>query len=280
MFKPNCLIITIAPEICLKSTRVRLFHEKFLKKNILSYLEFEGAGFSQILVRSGRMYLFTEQTEKALATLKNCFGIYKMSLAKEEQISSVEEVVKIGSKIGVEKLVGTFAVRAKSFDQDVKSKKIEELLGAEILKQNPNLKVNLSKPNSQLNVILLGKKVYFYFEEVNGAQGMPIGTQGIAALIGENKKELKKIAFSLLKSGCRVVTVDSELRGLDKWNNCIEIKDISLEEAKESYSFGRIKAFFCDGKTEYEVEKIEKLVETKPFAPLFCVEMLNISVLA
>ena len=271
MLKSNCVVATLSPEICLKSKQVRNFYEKVLRKNIIEYLKFSGLSYSQIIFTGGRMYIYSDQAEKALESLKNCFGIYKMSLAKEESINGVEEIVEMGSKIAIRKLNKTFAVRAKSYDKDVKSKKLEELLGAEILKQNPSLKVNLSKPKTQFNVILMGEKVYFYFEETSGANGMPIGTQGVVALVGENKNELKKIAFSLLKSGCRVLSVNNELTGMSNWNNCSEVKNISIEEAKELYGFGRIKAFFCDAKTTSGVEKIEKMIETKPFSPFFCV---------
>ena len=64
MFKPNCLILTLAPEICLKSKQVRIFYEKFLKKNIIEYLKFDEVEYTQILVRSGRMYIFSTEVEK------------------------------------------------------------------------------------------------------------------------------------------------------------------------------------------------------------------------
>ena len=99
---------------------------------------------------------------------------------------------------------------------------------------------------------------------------MPIGTQGVVALIGKDKNKLKKLAFGLLKTGCRVLTVDNELTGLAKWNNCLEPKDVSLDEAKKSYSLGRMRAFFCDATSLYEKEKIDKEIGIKSFAPLFC----------
>jgi len=275
MFKPNCLIITLSPEICLKSKQVRVFYEKFLKKNIIEYLKFDGVAYSQIMLRGGRMYIFSEEAAKALSSLKNCFGIYKFSLAQESEINHLDELVKIGSEIGVEKLKGTFAVRAKSYDKDIKSQQIQELLGEKILAQKPMLKVDLSVPKTQLNCILIGKKVYFYFEEIFGPKGMPIGTQGVVALLGKDKEELAKIAIGLLKTGCRVLTVDCELKGVAKWNNCLEPKDISLSEAKDSYALGRIKAFFCDAKDIYEKEKIIAKIETKPFSPLFCIASLD-----
>ena len=163
MFKPNCLIITLSPEICLKSTQVRVFYEKFLKKNIIEYLKFDGVKYSQIMVRGGRMYLFSEEAEKALSSLKNCFGIYKFTVAQESEIGHFDDLLKIGTDVSVEKLKGTFAVRAKSYDKDIKSSQIQELLGEKILNKNPVLKVDLSSPKTQLNCILIGKKVYFYF---------------------------------------------------------------------------------------------------------------------
>jgi adenylyl- and sulfurtransferase ThiI len=276
MFKPNCLILILAPEICLKSKQVRIFYEKFLKKNIIEYLKFDEVEYSQILVRSGRMYIFSKEASKVRDSIKNCFGIYKFMLAEEKEITGLEELIKLGCEIGVEKLEGTFAVRAKSYDKNIRSKKIEELLGGEILKHKPELKVDLSKPKTQLNCILIKNKVYFYYEESFGSKGMPIGTQGVVALIGKDKVALKKIAVGLLKTGCRVLTVDSELVGLAKYNNRLEIKDVSLAEAKDSYSLGRVRAFFCDAKTLYEKEKIEKEIETKPFSPLFSIAEINI----
>jgi len=277
MFQPNCLIITLSPEICLKSKQVRIFYEKFLKKNVIEYLKFNEVEYSQILVRSGRMYIFSVEAEKVAVSIKNCFGIYKFTLAEEKDITGLEDLIELGAKIGVEKLEGTFAVRAKSYDKNVRSKQIEEALGGAILEKKPELKVNLSKPQTQLNCILIKNKVYFYFEEIPGIKGMPIGTQGVVAVIGEDKDKLKKIAYGLLKTGCRVLSVDNELRGMAKWNNCVEIKDVSLQEAKDSYELGRVRAFFCDATTLYEKEKIEKEIETRPFSPLFCLVDLDMA---
>ena len=270
MFKSNCAIFTLAPEICLKSSQVRIFYERILKKNIIEYLKFDGIDYSQIIVRSGRMYIFSNQADKVVDSLKNCFGIYKFALAEEREINSIEEIATLGAELAIDELDGTFAVRAKSYDKDVRSKEIEQLTGSKILEKKPELKVNLSKPDTQLNCILIGKKAYFYFKEIPGPKGMPIGTQGVVALIGKDKNSLKRIALGLLKTGCRVCTVDLELTGLARYNNCSEPKVISLDEAKESYSLGRIKAFFCDCENEYEKEKVEKLIQTKPFSPLFC----------
>ena len=100
---------------------------------------------------------------------------------------------------------------------------------------------------------------------------MPIGTQGIVALIGDDVEKLERIGFGLLKTGCRIKTIDTKLEGLLKWNNCVEPQEISLDEAKELYSVGRIKAFFCDAENYYEQEKIKDKLGTKPFAPLFCI---------
>ena len=277
MFKPNCLILTLAPEICLKSKQVRIFYEKFLKKNIIEYLKFDEVEYTQILVRSGRMYIFSTEVEKVASSIKTCFGIYKFTLAEEKDITGLEDLIKLGAKLGVEKLDGTFAVRAKSYDKNVRSKQIEEALGSAILEKKPELKVNLSKPQTQLNCILIKNKVYFYFEDIFGIKGMPIGTQGVVAVIGEDKDKLKKIVYGLLKTGCRVLSVDNEIPGMAKWNNCVEIKDVSLQEAKDSYSLGRVRAFFCDATTLYEKEKIEKEIETKPFSPLFCLADLNMA---
>ena len=193
MFKPNCLILTLAPEICLKSKQVRIFYEKFLKKNVIECLKFDEIEYTQILVRSGRMYIFSVEVKKVASSIKNCFGIYKFVLAEEKDIKDFNELVALGSELGVEKLEGTFAVRAKSYDKNVRSKQIEETLGGAILEKKPELKVNLSKPQTQLNCILIKNKVYFYFEEIPGIKGMPIGTQGVVAVIGEDKDKLKKL---------------------------------------------------------------------------------------
>ena len=249
MFKPNCVLALLSPEISLKSNAVQKRFHLMLKDNIKLDIKNAGAKYLNIYYRTGRFFIDTTEPEKVINALKNTFGLYQLIEVQKEKIFVKEEIMSYGLDLCLD-FKGSFAIRCKSRGNPLNSMEVERELGAEVVAKK-NLKVNLTNPDNQLNILIFNDKTYFYFKGINGAKGMPVGVQGKVALFGENKQ----LTFYLNKFGCTVVNVDK---------NNLE----SIEKAKKLYRETKVKAFFCEAKTIKERKEFDKLAGIKVFAPL------------
>jgi len=273
MFFPNCVVALLSPEISLKSDEVRHFIVKRLRENAFLYFKHFKVSCANSETHGGRMIFFVDAPKKAVQALEKCFGFHFLCPAQEIHFSSMEELSKIVVGLCKGKLSKTFAVRGKSFSKEVGSLDLNKALGAAILAQFPALKVNLDSPKSEVHCLTFGERAFIWFEEVEGAHGMPVSAQGTAALLCNygSKKEDSRLAWFLMRTGCRVSLVDGKEKDFVKaseWNSFQPFTSISIEEAKSRYVEGRIKAFFCVGKTTKKAEEASAAAGTKVFAPL------------
>jgi hypothetical protein len=273
MFSPNCVVALLAPEMAIKSSAVRVFMQQRLKKNVLLCLKNNGLKPERIVFLWGRFLIFSKTPVQVIEILKKCFGVHALYLAEERIFSSFEELENISVDVCSGRLEdGSFAVRGKSFVKDFSSKRLEEELGAALLRAFPKLKVNLGSPQKELFCVVDKNKVVLFFERVLAAQGMPVSSQGKAALLvdGYYKKDLVELGLFLLKSGCSLLLVGSkaiELKELFEWNSFQKVKFVPIEVAKEYYSHEGIRAFFSPARTVKQAEQDSVLVGVKCFAP-------------
>jgi adenylyl- and sulfurtransferase ThiI len=276
MFEPNCVIVTIAPEVSLKTFFVRRFIEKKLRENIKAALKEKKVSFDSIELFGARYVISSGEPKKVFSALKKCFGIYLISPAQKVPFNNLEGLSEKGAEISKSVLKkGTFAVKGKSYSNDFSSKDIENLLGAKILSQNKRLEVSLSKPDKVCHCISGNGKAFFYFEVEKGADGFPVGSQGCVALIPSKKNSGNLgVAWLLMRSGCRVVIADncnfSEkcFGKLKEWNSFKELKKVSIDECRRRCEAGRITAVFTSEADLRKISELNKIFGAKVFAPL------------
>lgn len=277
MFEPNCVVVLPFSEIAIKGAQVRSFIEKRLKKNMTNYFEHFNVPCEKIIHYSGRMIIHSTEPQKVVESLKSCFGINLLFLAREERFSDLEELATIGASLCKDSFKeGNFAVRGKSFSNSFSSKKLEETIGGKILDNAPSLKVKLKNPEKEFYCIAFEKKAYFYFEPIKGASGMPVGSQGRAALLvtkESKQKEVLLLGKHLLKMGCTIAFVSEkelsfEINSLEEFNYFKPLKVYSIAEAKELYQKQDIRAFFSSASTLSQTKKDSELAGLKVFAPL------------
>ncbi|MCX6801296.1 MAG: THUMP domain-containing protein [Candidatus Diapherotrites archaeon] len=275
MFEPNCVIVTIAPEVSLKTFFVRRFIEKKLRENIKAALKEKKVSFDSIELFGARYVISSGEPKKVLGALKKCFGIYLISLAQKVPFNNLDRLSEKGAEISKSVLEkGTFAVKGKSYSNDFSSKDIENLLGAKILSQNKRLKVSLSKPDKVCHCISGNGKAFFYFEVEKGANGFPVGSQGCVAFIPSKKNsENLRVAWLLMRSGCRVVIASpenfpgAELKKLAEWNSFENLKKVSIDECRRRCEAWRITAFFTPETDLKKIHELNKIFGAKVFAP-------------
>ena len=277
MFSPNCVVVVPSPEISIKSAPVRGFMLKKLHKVMELCLKHVGVVADSWVTLASRVIITTNSPQVVLDSLRNCFGINSLALAQEVKFSSLENL--LGSGVDFSKGVissGTFAIRGKSFVREFSSKELEIALGSALIDAVPSLKVNLSSPERELFCIVHKEKAFFYFEQVAGAMGMPLGSQGKAGFFiseGAQEKEVLSVAKNILKVGCSLVLVSQKPLNfsfveLESFNGFRSFNWISLSVAMESFLSGKISAFFSSASTFNEAKNDSKVLGVKVFAPL------------
>lgn len=264
MFEPNCVIAIISPEVSLKSKKVRKQIESILKQTIINNLEKNLVKYSVVSISAGRIFVFTKEVKKTIKILEKIFGIYYLFPAQEEKITGFENICNFALNISKKNIFGDFAIRCKSFLKEKNSKDFEIEIGSKILSNIKDTKVNLSKPMTQLNLIVFENKAFFYFDCFEGAKGMPVLSQGNVVLVSFSKKNSEKLALQLFKSGCNVFSIGKKIVLKDYF---LETKKISIEQAKKFYENNSVAAFFTDAKSIREKKIVEKEFGVKIFAP-------------
>ncbi|MGI5841691.1 MAG: tRNA uracil 4-sulfurtransferase ThiI [Christensenellales bacterium] len=186
-------------ELYLKGENQKLFI-KALISNIKTALH----GLEYKLERA-QARLFVKTTEDHLKAvmkkLENVFGLSSYSVVEEVQADKdvIEEFV---GQITTNKK--TFRVNVKRADKSfpVKSIEFERHLGGIVLKNNPNLKVDLTKPEFVVNIdIRENKKAYIYFDSIPGAGGLPLGTAGKGLLLLSGGIDSPVAGYQIAKRG-------------------------------------------------------------------------------
>jgi hypothetical protein len=272
MFEPNCVIVLLAPEISLKSRPVQKRMHEIIKNNIVIALKNNGLDYAKVISRSGRVFFDTTDSVSAIEVLKNSFGLNLLFATQKIVCEELkfESILNNSLDCCKTKINGEFAVRAKSFNKKIDARKLERELGSEILDNISSTKVNLTKPNTQCNILIFDKEVFVYFEAVNGIKGMPVGTQGRVVLNITDAKKGEELAISLMKVGCLPVLIKNKVSSkidLKKYNSYQDLKIVTLEESKTLFYKRKVGAFFCDFKNLKDKKEFDKLISVKSFAP-------------
>jgi thiamine biosynthesis protein ThiI len=173
------LLIKYSPEIFLKGLNKGKFEKKLIKniKNVIKDLEYE------FITDQGRWFIEFKDIEEGVKRVKRVFGVSEVCIVTEVQ-PSLEEIEKQSLKEALESKASTFKVETnranKSFPGT--SMDVSRDVGAYILSNSENLKVNISKPECIVN-IEIREKAYVYSKRIKAVAGMPYGTNGSTMLM-------------------------------------------------------------------------------------------------
>lgn len=168
-------------ELFLKGNNKNYF-EKVLTQNIYKHLE----GFEYNFVKTSGRYIITDYDESVedqlIDKLTKVFGIH--SISPSDMVESVLE--NIEKLVGEIRLTGTFKIKVNRADKSfpLNSQQLSAHLGGVILKNNPDLIVDLHNPEHIVNVdIRENKKTFVFSSSIKGALGLPLGTGGKGLLL-------------------------------------------------------------------------------------------------
>ncbi|MCD6463659.1 MAG: tRNA 4-thiouridine(8) synthase ThiI [Thermotogae bacterium] len=194
-------------EIGLKG-RNRSDFEKRLLENIKTTFGKE----VDIHIRHKRLILpvVDEETLKLYERLRFVAGIQSYSLAymtdrsKDQILKAIIELVE-NEKDGV----STFKVETRRSYKKFpwSSMEFSALMGEEILKRFPYLKVNLKEPDLLIGVEIREEGAYVFTEKAKGMGGLPVGSSGKGMVLLSGGIDSPVAAWMMMKRGVRIEAV-------------------------------------------------------------------------
>ncbi len=201
----NLLLIRYG-EIALKGKN-RPFFEKKLLNNIKAALQ--GLQPFQVNFRRGRYYvaIAEENIFPALRRLQKVCGIVSISpvstaeLALDDICRQAFNLLKASHQPGMTFKVNTRRAN-KSFPHT--SPEVSRLVGAHILKKEPDLKVDVHNPATAINIEIREKNAYLYSQVFPGTGGLPVGVTGKGLLLLSGGIDSPVAGWMALKRGVEI----------------------------------------------------------------------------
>ena len=193
-------------EIAIKGKNRYIFEDALVAQ--IKYQLRNVEGKFRIAKESGRIFVYTEgefDYEEAIEALKRVFGIFSICPAVVLEDEGFEKLSQDVSSY-VKKLYGdkelTFKVntRRNKKTYPMQSMEVSSELGAVILDNCPNMKVDVHHPDVYVNVEIRNK-IYLYSENIPGPGGMPLGTNGRAMLLLSGGIDSPVAGYMIAKRG-------------------------------------------------------------------------------
>lgn len=205
------LILVRYGEIYLKGQN-RPFFEKMLMNNIKKALE--PFGKPKIYKAQGRIYIENLKVEGiVLDRLSKVFGAIGINPAwkADKDLEAIQAMVKAVMEDALEKATKenlTFKVESRRADKTfpMNSMDLSRKMGGFILKNFPGLKVDVHNPDIKIN-LEIREHAYAYHENIPGAGGMPVGTNGKTALLLSGGIDSPVAGWMIAKRGVRLTAV-------------------------------------------------------------------------
>ncbi|MEK6578514.1 MAG: tRNA uracil 4-sulfurtransferase ThiI [Bdellovibrionota bacterium] len=198
-------------EIALKGDNRGWFEEK-LALNARKMLKRHLGNESLLSVsrKYGRVIINTDWNLDTQAALSHLFGV--SSFSPMRAVPTNHESLKQGVVEEVERYIKTwgspasFRVMTRRTEKALPetSMQIDSAIGGAIQKAFPSLKVNLNSPAWTVGIEVRNEKSYIWTEKVEGAAGLPVGTNGSVLALMSGGLDSPVAAIKALKRGSPV----------------------------------------------------------------------------
>jgi thiamine biosynthesis protein ThiI len=167
--------------------------------------------FPNIQVKStrDRMYILLngESGREMVGRLKEVFGIQSFSpvIKTGKEIEEMKEAaLQLFKQVYQEG--NTFKITTKRADKTfyMDTDAMNHALGGHILQNVPNLKVNVKKPDINLQIEIRTEAAYIFCETIQGAGGLPAGSSGKAMLMLSGGIDSPVAGYLSMKRGLEV----------------------------------------------------------------------------
>lgn len=194
-------------EIGLKGKNRPLFIDRLIRN-----LEHATNGLGVRRVRKGSGVVIIDLDDSAdvqalRQRIESVFGIAKFAFARR-QAADLDAIRDAVLPALAEHQFTTFRVTTKRSDKSfpMTSEEINRRLGADI-QRHTGAPVSLKTPDLNLHVEILPQGAYWYFEEIKGPGGLPVGVSGRVVALLSGGIDSPVAARRLMKRGCEVVFV-------------------------------------------------------------------------
>lgn len=179
-----------------------------------------------------RMYIEFEDInlDKILKKINEVFGIHNYQVAYK--IPSNEETIKEHVlEVMQKENFKTFKIETKRSDKKfpIPSMEFNNVLGGVILKNIPNIKVDVHNPDVMLHVEIRENYTYIYTNSIKGIGGYPVGTQPKGILMLSGGIDSPVAGYLTLKRGVKLDAVYFEAMphtSIEARNKVIELAKI------------------------------------------------------
>ncbi len=228
----------------------RNFFLKILNNNIKHVLKDK----VEIKYDYGRMFIIPSENDftETIAKLKNIFGIQEIVVAYKFSDRSLDAINENIIKILKDKEFKTFKVEVKRSDKkyEIDGMNLRKLIGAHILKNLSNIKVDVNNPDLIVNVEIRLQEVLLYFEGIKGIGGYPVSSLGKGLLMLSGGIDSPVGGYLAIKRGVKLEAIYFESpphtseAALDKvkrlaqklavYNNDLKLHVINFTEIQEA----------------------------------------------
>ena len=227
----NRVILIKYGELTTKGDNKKMF-VNVLHKNIIKKLD----GLDVFIYKDlSRMYIeFNEKDlDLILSKINKIFGIYAYTVAYKID-SNEESITKALLDILPETSFKTFKVETKRSDKTfpINSVDFSRKMGAVILKNKNNIKVDVHNPEIIFNIEIRRNETFIYFKDYEGIGGYPSGTQGKGLLMLSGGIDSPVAGYLAMKRGIVIDCVYFEAiphTSLEARNKVIELSRKLLE---------------------------------------------------
>ena len=199
------VIIIKYGELSTKSDNINFFL-KTLKNNIDKKLNNIN---HEIVYDYGRMIVYTKEIDSVINKLHEVFGIHEYSIgyiSKDRELNDIFDNVLTLVKY---KSFKTFRVTVKRSDKRYPgtSTEIAGKIGAHILKNIPNIKVDIHNPDLNVFVEIRNNEVLIYFNGEKGLGGYPVSSLGKGLLMLSGGIDSPVAGYLAIKRGVKIEAI-------------------------------------------------------------------------
>jgi len=198
-------------EIHLKGLNRPYFERSLMKRITLALRPLQ----VKVVREQGRVFVFgipTESMDEAADKLTRVFGIHSVSpaLAVEKDWDAMVAAANVLVARRIEGLpAASFKVIARRADKrfTMRSMDICRMMGGLLLEAFPTLSVDVHNPDFYVGVEVRQDQAFLFAEELLGAGGMPVGTNGHAMLLISGGIDSPVAGHMIAKRGVRISAV-------------------------------------------------------------------------
>lgn len=210
-FATNDILLLKLGEVVLKGLNRRSFEQK-LVGNIRRRLL--GLGNFQVSIMQSTIYVEAvdeaADMDAAFSAMQDVFGIVKISRA-----AACEKDRDAIARLAIEYLreemlcAKSFKVESKRSDKrfPMTSIQLSQYVGGELAEAYPNCVVDVHNPELVVNVEVRDLAAYVHAAPVDGAGGMPVGSNGVAVSLLSGGIDSPVSTYMIAKRGVRLIPV-------------------------------------------------------------------------